>query len=56
MIDLHLALCSYFQQDGLVSINFAARVLLGDTKSDMTEQGRFKSKKSSSRLNVTSVA
>jgi hypothetical protein len=27
-----------------VSINFAARVLLGDTKNDTTELGRFKSK------------
>lgn len=32
------------KKDGLVSINFAARVLLGDTKSDITEQGRYKSK------------
>ena len=31
-------------EDGLVSINFAARVLLGDTKNDITEQGRYKSK------------
>lgn len=32
-------------EDGLVSINFAARVLLGDTKSDTTELGKFKSNK-----------
>ncbi len=31
-------------KDGLVSINFAARVLLGDTKNDVTELGKFKSK------------
>lgn len=31
-------------EDGLVSINFAARVLLGDSKNDTTELGRFKSK------------
>ncbi|RNA27449.1 Transcription factor E2F8 [Brachionus plicatilis] len=31
-------------EDGLVSINFAARVLLGDTKSDTTELGKFKTK------------
>jgi transcription factor E2F7/8 len=31
-------------EDGVVSINFAARVLLGDTKNDITEHGRYKSK------------
>ncbi|CAF0770606.1 unnamed protein product [Brachionus calyciflorus] len=31
-------------EDGIVSINFAARVLLGDTKSDTTELGKFKTK------------
>ena len=30
-------------KDGLVTIHFAARVLLGDTKSDITEHGKFKS-------------
>ncbi len=31
-------------EDGVVSINFAARVLLGDIKNEITEHGRYKSK------------
>ena len=34
----------FYLKNGIVSINFAARVLLGDTKNDISELGRFKSK------------
>jgi hypothetical protein len=35
---------SYINQDRIVNIIFAAKVLLGDSKNEITEFGRYKSK------------